>query len=319
MGSSRQIQLDALRREASEAVSQSTQRLRTLIGALRSAPGEHALESEPDPTLARAAVGRLDLALRGLHEISTLLDRGAAAAGDEMADLAEGQLPQPEVSIAMALLNAQEQERTRLAEELHDGPAQALANAIFQTELVERAASSDPAGAGIELARLRQLLQRELETLRAYISQLRPPVAEPEDLEEALRDAAVSLTEYTGIPVDVRFEADVGVLEVTERSVALRVAQEALRNIGKHSGAQRAWIVTSHQAQPQGGLWVMEVGDDGRGFDLSAANSGQRRRHFGLRFMRERSDLLGAQLSIESGPAAGTVVRLGISTGGERS
>lgn len=221
-------------------------------------------------------------------------------------------------AVSRARLEAHELERARLAEELHDGPAQALANAIFQTELLERIIAQDPAGAAPEVQRLRELLQRELETLRAYISQLKPPLNEPEALEEALQDAATSLTEYTGIPVDVRLEATGAELEVTARNVVLRVAQEALRNIGKHSGAKRAWLITrlANTAPP---AWEMEVGDDGRGFDLTQPDSGHRRRHFGLRFMRERSDLLGAQLSIESGPAAGTVVRLRLNTAGERS
>jgi len=224
-----------------------------------------------------------------------------------------------ESAVSMARLEAHEQERSRLAEELHDGPAQALANAIFQTEFVERALGEGGEAAVLELRRLRALLQRELETLRAYISQLRPPLNEPEALEEALQDAATSLTEYTGIPVDVRLEASGAGLEVTARNAVLRVAQEALRNVGKHSGASRAWLVTRFAGGRPGGEWEMEVGDDGRGFDLAAPAEDQRRRHFGLRFMRERSDLLGARLSIESEPAAGTVVRLRLSTAGERS
>jgi two-component system, NarL family, sensor histidine kinase DegS len=224
------------------------------------------------------------------------------------------------IDASMARLEAHEQERARLAEELHDGPAQALANAIFQTELVERALQADPAAATAEINRLRQMLQRELETLRAYISQMRPQLHEPDALEQALQDAAATLTEYTGIPVDVRLHAAGKELEVGARNVVLRVAQEALRNIGKHSAAQRAWVSTQHIEQDGRGLWELEVGDDGRGIDNSVADAGLRRRHFCLRFMRERSDLLGAQLSIEPGPAAvGTVVRLRIDTSGERS
>jgi signal transduction histidine kinase len=64
---------------------------------------------------------------------------------------------------------------------------------------------------------------------------------------------------------------------------------------------------------------VLEVGDDGRGFDLDTVASHPNRRHFGLRFMRERSDLLGSQLSIQTSPAAGTVLRLTIDPGEERS
>ncbi|CAN5752278.1 hypothetical protein BH24CHL6_BH24CHL6_05680 [soil metagenome] len=218
-------------------------------------------------------------------------------------------------ALVRARLEAHEEERTRLAEELHDGPAQALANAVFQIELVERALQQGTAVAAVELRHLRNLLQREMDTLRAYISQLRPPLSEPDALEEALQDAATSLTEYTGIPVDVRLETTGASIDVTARNVVLRVAQEALRNIGKHSGATRAWLVI--RFSPEHG-WELEVGDDGHGFDVAAPASGNRRRHFGLRFMRERSDLLGARLSIESALTAGTVVRLRLSTAGER-
>jgi two-component system, NarL family, sensor histidine kinase DegS len=222
-------------------------------------------------------------------------------------------------AIGQARLEAHEEERSRLAEELHDGPAQALANAIFQTELVERAMVNDQAAAALEVARLREMLARELETLRAYISQLRPPLNEPEALEQALQDAATSLTEYTGIPVDVRLEADSEALSPAARNVVLRVAQEALRNVGKHSGAQRAWLATREAADASTASWELEVGDDGQGFDPDGPTPGHRRRHFGLRFMRERTDLLGAQLSIDTRPAAGTTVRLRINTAGERS
>ena len=218
-------------------------------------------------------------------------------------------------AVSRARLEAHEEERSRLAEELHDGPAQALANAIFQTELLERAMMNGTVAASVELNRLREMLARELETLRAYISQLRPPLNEPEALEQALQDAATSLTEYTGIPVDVRLDASSEALAPAARNVALRVAQEALRNVGKHSGAQRSWLAT----RLKGNEWELEVGDNGHGFDPDGPAPGHRRRHFGLRFMRERTDLLGARLSIETRPAAGTVVRLRISTAGERS
>ena len=223
-------------------------------------------------------------------------------------------------AVSQARLEAHEEERSRLAEELHDGPAQALANAIFQTELVERAMVQDPGAAALELTRLREMLARELETLRAYISQLRPPLNEPEALEQALQDAATSLTEYTGIPVDVRLDASSEELTPAARTVVLRVAQEALRNVGKHSAAKRAWLATREATHgDSAAAWELEVGDDGHGFDPDGPPPGHRRRHFGLRFMRERSDLLGAQLSLETRPAAGTIVRLRISTAGERS
>lgn len=234
-------------------------------------------------------------------------------------------MPDPEAAdvdprMAMALLDAHEQERSRLAEELHDGPAQALANLIFQTELVDRAVRSDPETARAEILALRQMLERELETLRAYINQLRPSLGEADaSLDDALRDSANSMTERTDIPVDVELEADDTELHVAAQTVVLRVAQEAMRNISKHSGATRAAIRTYMTHTADGSRWVLEVSDNGRGFDLDAVASQPNRRHFGLRFMRERSDLLGSELSIQTNPDSGTLVQLTIDPREERS
>jgi len=214
--------------------------------------------------------------------------------------------------IAMALLAAHEQERQRLAEELHDGPAQALANAIFQTEILDRAVREDPDAAHAEIQALREMLERELDTLRGYINQLRPSLGEAAGLDDALRDSASALTQQAGIEVDLELNAPGAELHEAARTVALRVALEALRNIAKHSQATHAWIRTSTVERDGAPRWVLEVGDDGRGFDLESVAAHPDRRHFGLRFMRERSELLGAELTIHTNPAAGTVVRLTI-------
>jgi signal transduction histidine kinase len=316
-GQTRQAHLDALSREASEAVHDSAERLRAVMDALHEAYGADLTPAELGT--ADAALDRIDSALRGLHGMTRLLESMNETVGQPGAATMLLLPTQAETAWTIAVLEAREQERSRLAEELHDGPAQTLANAIFQIEILSRGMADnggDPAG---ELSKMRKLLQRELDMLRAYISQLRPPLAEPEELDEALRDSATSLTEYTSIPVDIRLDAPATLLEEPGRMVALRVAQEALRNIGKHSGAQRAWLITRYEARPSGDVWIMEVGDDGRGFDVDAAGAHENRRHFGLRFMRERADLLGSQLFIETAPGAGALVRLIIGTGGERS
>lgn len=221
--------------------------------------------------------------------------------------------------VAMALLSAHEQERSRLAEELHDGPAQAFANAIFQTQLVERALREEPAAAVAELDALRTLLERELDTLRGYINQLRPSLGEAVGLDEALRDSASALSQRSGLLIELRLEADGGHLHAAARTVVLRVAQEALRNIAKHAAASRAWMTTREEGTGDDRVWLLEVGDDGRGFDYESVAAHPNRRHFGLRFMRERAELLGSSLGIESHHAAGTVVRLTIALGAERN
>jgi two-component system sensor histidine kinase DegS len=236
-----------------------------------------------------------------------------------LTDAPAGDGPDTDTRVAMALLAAHEQERSRLAEELHDGPAQALANAIFQAEIIDRAVRDDPASARTEIIALRQMLERELDTLRGYINQLRPSLGEAAGLDDALRDSANAMSQRSGLLVDVRLEAPDDELHEAARTVVLRVAQEALRNISKHAGATRAWVHTFVASTTGIRRWVLEVGDDGRGFDLESVAANPNRRHFGLRFMRERSDLLGAQLTIQTSPAAGTVVRLTVDPGEERS
>lgn len=231
----------------------------------------------------------------------------------ESASAADATPLEADPRIAMALLSAHEQERSRLAEELHDGPAQAFANAIFQTQLVERALREEPDAAAAELASLRTLLERELDTLRGYINQLRPSLGEAVGLDDALRDSASAISQRSGLPIELRLEAAGAHLHVAARTVVLRVAQEALRNIAKHASASRAWVHTSEGVAPDGSrTWLLEVGDDGRGFDYTTVTANPNRRHFGLRFMRERAELLGSSLAIESHHAAGTVVRLTI-------
>ena len=212
-------------------------------------------------------------------------------------DVPDSDAPEVDQRMAMALLDAHEQERSRLAEELHDGTAQALANAIFQTELVDRAVREDPEAARAEIVALRQMLERELDTLRGYINQLRPSLGEADaSLDEALTDSANAMSQRSGIPVEVQLEADDAELHAAARTVVLRVAQEALRNIAKHSAATRAGSAPYRgTGRSHGGHWVLEVGDNGRGFDIANSGGTPKRRHFGLRFMRERADLLGSQ------------------------
>jgi two-component system sensor histidine kinase DegS len=242
--------------------------------------------------------------VRGL--VKSLVDGDENTSGDDVLE-----------QMSMAILEAQEQERSRLAEELHDGPAQALANAIFQTEILERAIREDAAMADTELASLRQILERELDTLRGYINQLRPSLGEAEGLDDALRDSATAISQRSGLLIEVTVGAPPADLQEAARTVVLRVAQEGLRNIAKHSGASRAWLVTREIEEPgESRKWQLEVGDDGRGFDIDGVTANPNKRHFGLRFMRERADLLGSELTITTSPAAGTILRLTIEIGG---
>jgi two-component system, NarL family, sensor histidine kinase DegS len=249
----------------------------------------------------QAELGRLELAVRSLETTWLFLERGDSSLIGEAAQ------PGNATDLQMRIIEAQESERARLAQEVHDGPAQALSNAIFQVEFIERVIGKDPQLAESELHFLRQLLRRELGDVRSFITQLRPPVLDELGLDGAIGAAVEHLRALTGIAITTDITAPGGTLDDTQQTVVLRVVQEALQNVRKHASASTVWVV----ARAEDGNWVLEVRDDGRGFDAGSV-AGRRRRNFGLQFMRERAELIGARLDVRSRSDGGTVVRLAI-------
>ena len=330
----RRADVDALYTEAQQALTQSANHLRTLTERLRELHAEE-LETARRPAEPRSSgarevgrdqqamdaaragqlLGRLELITRDLEDDWRFLERGQqgewTSSGRGSVDEAHVERPANLVE-ARLVLESQEQERTRLAEELHDGPAQALSNAVFRVHIVERALRSDPVLAAAELNTLGVVLERETDRLRDFIRQLRPSLQEPGDLGSVLTDAADQLRSETDTGVDIDLSAPEELLDVPARTAVLRVALEALRNVRKHSGAKRVRLITRLEAaEPPGhDWWILEVQDDGRGFSLDEVALQAGRRHFGLRFMRERAQLVGGWLEIVSGAAAGTTVRL---------
>jgi signal transduction histidine kinase len=184
-----------------------------------------------------------------------------------------------------------------------------LSNAIFQVEYIERIIATDPAAATAETRMLRELLRRELANIRDFISELRPPVLDEFGLDGAIEDSVGRLRNANGPIVTTDLEAPAEDLDDRQGTVVLRIAQEALQNVRKHAGAS----VVTVRTMVVDGDWTLEVRDDGRGFETDAAGRG--RRNFGLQFMRERAESIGARFDVRSRPDGGTVVRLAIPMG----
>jgi two-component system sensor histidine kinase DegS len=252
----------------------------------------------------QAELAKLELAERTLERTWLFLERGDATLVNEAA------VPATSSDLKMRIMEAQEAERSRLGQEIHDGPAQALANAIFQVEYLERLMDTDVKGAHAELNLLRELLRRELGDIRAFITQLRPATVDELGLDGAIIEAVDHLKVLSGLTTTTDLTATATALTSSQRTVVLRVAQEALQNVRKHAGAHNVVVAT----RLEDGTWVLEVRDDGRGFDITAV-AARGRRNFGLQFMRERAELISAQLDVRSRPDGGTVVRLAIPTG----
>jgi two-component system, NarL family, sensor histidine kinase DegS len=212
--------------------------------------------------------------------------------------------------VAVPIIEALDAERARIGREIHDGPAQALANAIFLVDDIERQVEGAPGDAIDGLRRLRSLLRREIANIRDFISELRPPMVDAAGLDVALRDAVESLRAATSVMITADLRAPSDLLDDRQRTVVLRVAQEALQNVRKHASAATVSVV-SEVADDD---WTLEIRDDGRGFDLGTV-AARGRRNFGMQVMHERAELIGARFDVRSRPDGGTVVRLAIPAG----
>ena len=193
------------------------------------------------------------------------------------------------------------EERQRLARELHDSVSQALYGIALGARTARTLLDRDPAQAVEPVDYVLSLAEAGLAEMRALIFELRPESLEIEGLVAAL-DKQVSATAARH---RIEVTADLGEepqLSLPEKEIFYRVGQEALHNVVKHARAARASVRLVHEA----GATVLEVGDDGGGFDAQQAFPG----HLGLVSMKERAASIGATLQVASSPGQGTLVRL---------
>ena len=202
------------------------------------------------------------------------------------------------------IIRSQEEERRRVARDIHDGPAQAMANIVFRAEVCERLIDSDVERAKLELRELREHIRATLGEIRKIIFDLRPMALDDLGLVPTIRGVLdVFRTQYgifTEIAVTGRERRLASHIEIG----LFRVAQEALNNVVKH--AQASTVRVRIEFAPVGVTLVIE--DDGKGFD--AANDDAPTGHFGLMGMRERLQLLQGKFSIKSTPGKGTRVMI---------
>lgn len=193
------------------------------------------------------------------------------------------------------LLTVQEDERRRIARELHDGVGQMLTALSLRLEAAQPTPRDEA-----NLAEARRLAADALGETRRLANRLRPARLDQVGLVGALRD----LAEHAGIAVDVDVapEVDDRRLDPAATGEAYRVVQEALSNVARHAGVDRAWI----GLDLVGGWLRLRVVDEGQGFDVAAATGSG----LGLVGMQERAVLLGGSLVIDSAPGSGTTVEL---------
>jgi signal transduction histidine kinase len=198
-------------------------------------------------------------------------------------------------------VEAAEDERRRIAAELHDGPIQDLTSLDYRLEPIRLELEDERLPAGESLRETQERLRFEIQSMRDMIVRLRPPALDERGLEAALADHARLVTRESAVECRLDAKLD-GRLDSTLETILYRVAQEALTNVVRHSRASTADVsISAHN-----GSVVLEVSDDGVGFDPSRQTELLREGHFGLASMRERVEMAGGSWRIESLPGGGT-------------
>ncbi|MER6527962.1 HAMP domain-containing sensor histidine kinase [Streptomyces sp. NPDC001508] len=260
---------------------------------------------------ANAALLRWGLApLDRLTRLMTTVDllrpgqRLPARGGAEVADLIRTfnamleRLEQERATSSARVLLAQEAERRRIAQELHDEVGQSLTAVLLALKRAADEAEEPLCG---ELRQVQEITRESLDEVRRLARRLRPGVLDDLGLVSALTSLTHDFATHTGLRVQRRFAADLPALEPETELVLYRVTQESLTNAARHADAERVVVALQHTDDAV----VLAVTDDGRG--MKAAREGA-----GIRGMRERALLIGAALDISPvcAPRTGTQIRL---------
>jgi signal transduction histidine kinase len=204
-----------------------------------------------------------------------------------------------------AMTHGQEEERKRLARELHDDTVQTLIALGQQVEMAERALPADPKRAAERLHRVRAMLAEAVEGVRRFSRDLRPIYLEDLGFIPALEMLVREAGRPETLAVDLNTSGPVRRLPPDMELAAYRIVQEALNNILQHAQASQAWVEVRFEAAEL----VLVVRDNGQGFDApNMLDALARQGHFGLMGIQERAWLFGGRLTVHSAPGKGSEV-----------
>lgn len=244
--------------------------------------------------------------LRRANELATRL-RGLAAAVAQQANVVQAAMgdgvTDGQSAGPMAVqVSASEAERARIARDLHDGPAQYFANAVFETEYLRKVLTRDPDAVAEGLARMRESLQQGVKEIRQCLFDLRLPAVEEIGLVALLHGYLPEYERQYGMSIDASLPEDELPLAPDQAVAMFRILQEALNNTRKHAGASQVRV----KLRRRGDEVCLQIEDNGEGFTPGRPRPG----HYGLMGMQERAQLLGGRLEVQGRPAKGARVVL---------
>ncbi|HIE39343.1 MAG TPA: sensor histidine kinase [Anaerolineae bacterium] len=269
-------------REAYTAVLEVQQRLFTMRGQLE--------KLQSDQRNLEAHVRLLRRVLELSQEEASLLEQAEG----------EGEI----VPTVVRVIEAQERERKRMARQIHDGPAQALTNLVLQAEICERLFDSDPERARAELSNLKAAVAATFQRVRTFISDLRPMMLDDLGLVPTMRRYVEGFSEGDGVRVNLVVTGRERRIASYKEVTVFRIVQEILgkaRDISHATSVQVTLDIGDDRVH-------VAVEDDGSGFEMKELTDGPMAEAMGLDTLRERVEMLGGWLQVESDPGRGTRV-----------
>ena len=207
------------------------------------------------------------------------------------------------------MIDVHEEARKKLARDLHDGPTQSVAAIAMRINIVRRLVQKDPKSALDELSKIEELAHRTTKEIRHMLFTLRPLILESQGLGAALRSMADKMRETFNQNVTITIDENIASqMEMGKQGVVFYIIEEAINNARKHAGAPNIWV---RLGTFQPGLVLLEVEDNGIGFDVEAMNKAyDNRSSLGMVNLRERTELVNGLLNIQSAIGKGTKVQV---------
>jgi signal transduction histidine kinase len=219
--------------------------------------------------------------------------------------------------LSRQILCVQEEERRRISRELHDEITQVMTGINLHLASWKKESTRSVKDFRRKITHTQRLVEKSVNAVREFASQLRPPALDDLGLFPTLHAYIKDFAQQTGLAIHfMSFTRNrIDRLDNTKRIVLYRVAQESLANVAKHADADRVTV----SLQKQRGLVRMEIKDDGQSFPVHDTLSSKRNKGLGLLSMRERVEMVGGCLTVESIPSRGTMIRADIPLANGRS
>lgn len=210
--------------------------------------------------------------------------------------------------MALSIIKAQEEERKRVAREIHDGPAQSMANIVMRAEFCLKLLDMSPEKVRDELIALQNIVRISLMDVRKIIFDLRPMVLDDLGLAPAIKRYLSNYKEQYGLQVEFLFFGQQTRLDSSVEVAIFRIVQEMVSNIHKHACAKNSVV----KIEMLNNRINIQVRDDGKGFNINKVTANKEREGYGLIGMRERVQLLNGDINIVSAPGKGTSISISV-------